>query len=103
MFSAGGSLGEQQAELDTLNAELAALPRPEPDGGQTGVDAALAAEKNDRITALSGALSSRVAWDRVLRQISLVLPEDVWLTGSRARPPRRPIPARPRPSARASS
>ncbi len=81
MFSAGGSLGEQQAELDTLNAELAALPRPEPDGGQTGVDAALAAEKNDRITALSGALSSRVAWDRVLRQISLVLPEDVWLTG----------------------
>ena len=81
MFSAGGSLGEQQSQLDTLNAELAALPRPEPDGGAAGVDAALATEKNNRITALSGALSSRIAWDRVLRQISQVLPEDVWLTG----------------------
>jgi Tfp pilus assembly protein PilN len=81
MFSAGGSIGEQQTELDTLNAELAALPRPEPDGGEAGIDAALAAQKAERITALSGALASRVAWDRVLRQISQVLPEDVWLTG----------------------
>ena len=43
-------------------------------------DAALASEKKLRVTALSAALSTRVAWDRVLRQISQVLPEDVWLT-----------------------
>ena len=30
--------------------------------------------------ALSAALGGRIAWDRVLRQVSLVLPEDVWLT-----------------------
>ena len=80
MFSAGGSIGDQQSQLDALNAELAALPRPEPGENEAGVNAALAAEKNDRIAALSTALSSRVAWDRVLRQISQILPEDVWLT-----------------------
>jgi Tfp pilus assembly protein PilN len=79
MFGAGGSIDEQQGQLDTLNAELAALPRPDPEG-DSGVDAMLAAEKNERITALSSALSSRIAWDRVLRQVSQVLPEDVWLT-----------------------
>ena len=80
MFSASGSIGDQQSQLDALNAELAALPRPELDQNGVGVDATLAAEKNNRVAALSTALSSRVAWDRVLRQVSQILPEDVWLT-----------------------
>ena len=37
--------------------------------------------------ALTEALSGRIAWDRVLRQVSLVLPEDVWLTSLTATAP----------------
>jgi Tfp pilus assembly protein PilN len=78
IISAGGSAAEQQVQLDSLNAELAALPQPEV---QTGAgDEALAAEKAARIAALSTALGGRIAWDRVLGQISQVLPKDVWLT-----------------------
>ena len=53
----------------------------------TSNDDALAAEKSARVGALSAALTSRVAWDRVLRQVSLVLPEDVWLTNLAATAP----------------
>ena len=31
------------------------------------------------MTALQSAISGRVAWDRILREVSLVLPKDVWL------------------------
>lgn len=80
MISAGGATSEQRARIDSLNAELAALPQPSTDG-ETGVtDETLVADKSARITALSTALGGRVAWDRVLRQISQVLPRDVWLT-----------------------
>jgi Tfp pilus assembly protein PilN len=89
---ASGSADEQRTRLDTYSAELAAMPRPEPDDGQNNVDAALAAEKNLRITALSGALSTRIAWDRVLRQISQVLPDDVWLTTLESQQPEAPAP-----------
>ncbi|HEX4929140.1 MAG TPA: PilN domain-containing protein, partial [Gaiellaceae bacterium] len=45
------------------------------------------AAKGARIGALSAALTSRVPWDRVLRQVSLILPEDVWLTNLAASVP----------------
>ena len=77
-ISVGGSVGEKQTELDAMRAEIAAIPTPT--ASDTSNDDALAAEKGARIGALSSALTSRVAWDRVLRQVSLVLPEDVWLT-----------------------
>ena len=78
-LSAGGTVNAKQDELDTLRAQIAAVPPPTP-VEDTSDDEALAAEKGARIGALSAALSGRVAWDRVLRQVSLVLPEDVWLT-----------------------
>jgi Tfp pilus assembly protein PilN len=76
--SAGGAVGEKQAEVDALRAQIAAIPAPTVK--DTSTDDALAAQKGARIGALSAALTTRVAWDRVLRQVSLVLPEDVWLT-----------------------
>ena len=79
-ISAGGAIQQQSAERDSLNAELAALPPAPVDQQESSTNAALVFEKNQRITALSSALSTRVAWDRVLSQISQVLPEDVWLT-----------------------
>ena len=78
MISAGGAASSKQAELDGLRAQIAAIPTvPVID---TSREDALAAEKGARVGALSAALAGRVAWDRVLRQVSLVLPEDVWLT-----------------------
>jgi Tfp pilus assembly protein PilN len=78
MLTAGGAASAKQSELDALRAQIAAIP-PAP-VKDTSADDTLAAEKGARVGALSAALAGRVAWDRVLRQISLVLPEDVWLT-----------------------
>ena len=77
-LGAGGAVNQKQGELDSLRAQIAAVPRPVAQG--TSGEAQLAAEKGARVGALSLALGGRVAWDRVLRQVSLVLPEDVWLT-----------------------
>lgn len=84
-LSAGGSVSSKEAELESLRAQIAAIPvAPAKD---TADDEALALEKGARVGALSAALSGRVAWDRVLRQVSLVLPEDVWLTSLAAAAP----------------
>ena len=85
IMSAGGAADSKQAELDALRAQIAAIPTaPVID---TSREDALAAEKGARVGALSAALAGRVAWDRVLRQVSLVLPEDVWLTNLSAAAP----------------
>lgn len=85
MISAGGAASSKQAELDAIRAQIAAIPTvPVID---TSEEDALAAEKGARVGALSAALAGRVAWDRVLRQVSLVLPEDVWLTNLSASAP----------------
>ena len=85
VISAGGAANSKQEELDALRAQIAAIPTvPAID---TSREDALAAEKGARVGALSAALSGRVAWDRVLRQVSLVLPEDVWLTNLSATAP----------------
>ena len=77
MISAGGAASSKQQELDGVRAQIAAIPIvPVID---TSKEDALAAEENARIGALS-ALGGGSPWDRVLRQVSLVLPEDVWLT-----------------------
>jgi Tfp pilus assembly protein PilN len=77
-MSSGGARDAKRAELDSLRAQIAALPVKSAEEDASD-DTALSAEKGARVGALSAALSSRVAWDRVLRQVSLVLPEDVWL------------------------
>lgn len=74
---------DHQAELDQLNAELAALASDDLEAGEA---TAIQQEQQARTAALSIALTPRIAWDRVLRDISLVLPEDVWLQGIIAGP-----------------
>jgi Tfp pilus assembly protein PilN len=78
------TVGDKQAEVDGLRAELAAIPPPPQPTGQQNT---LEAEKSQRVTVLGQALGSRVAWDRVLREISLVLPEDIWLESLNANAP----------------
>ena len=99
VISAGGAASSKQAELDGLRAQIAAIPVvPVVD---TSEEDALAAEKGARVGALSAALAGRVAWDRVLRQVSLVLPEDVWLTNlSAAAPDAAQAAPRPAPASR---
>jgi len=75
-MSASGAVHDRQQELDSARAELAVVPPPVQ---QSSAQAALAAEQKARVSALSTVMSTRVAWDRVLREVTLVLPEDVWL------------------------
>jgi len=75
-MSASGTVHDRQQELDSARAELAVVPPPVQ---QSSAQAALAAEQKARVGALSTVMSTRVAWDRVLREVTLVLPQDVWL------------------------
>jgi Tfp pilus assembly protein PilN len=76
-LTSSSAVSDSQAELDAARAELAAIPPPKP--AEPTDNSGLETEKSERVTLLGKALGSRVAWDRVLRQLSLVLPEDVWL------------------------
>jgi Tfp pilus assembly protein PilN len=71
-------VAHKQTELDAASAELALIPAPTPIDSASST---LAGEQTQRITALQSALNGRITWDRVLREISLVLPSDVWLSG----------------------
>jgi Tfp pilus assembly protein PilN len=85
MVMASGSISSKESELADLQVELQVIPKPaqaQPDNSE-----ALAGEESARVTALSAALTERVAWDRVLRQFALVLPDDVWLTSLNATAP----------------
>jgi Tfp pilus assembly protein PilN len=78
------SASDKQAEVDALRAELAAIPpAPEAPVDSSGLET----QKSERVTLLGKALSARIAWDRVLREISLVLPEDIWLESLTANAP----------------
>ena len=90
MFMMGsGKIAAEQRKLDDLNRSYQALPPPP--AGPSAAQQQLAGEQSARVTALSTALTSRVAWDRVFREFSLVLPEDVWLTSLVAKSPISPV------------
>ena len=74
----GREVNTQRANLESAQAQLAATPR-KPSVISTK-RAAMAGERNRRAVALASALSQRVSWDRVLRRLALVLPDDIWLT-----------------------
>ena len=76
------SLNDKRRERDSLQSQLRTLQaqaeEPSPTSGPE-----LAEEQVARTTALSG----RVAWDRLLRDVSLVLPSEVFLTALTASSP----------------
>jgi len=82
-------VAHKRTELNAARAELALVPAPV---AADSASSTLAVERTQRIAALQGALNGRVSWDRVLREISLVLPDDVWLTGLTLQAP---VPAAP--------
>jgi Tfp pilus assembly protein PilN len=101
-LSASGKVKSKETELATLKDELAAIPIP--DASKVQTQNALATDKESRVAALGTALSRRVAWDRIFRELSLVLPEDVWLATLSAKAPvSSSVPAAPAPPAPGAS
>jgi Tfp pilus assembly protein PilN len=97
---ASSNVNSHRATLHALQDELASIPVPVQQPRQ---NPALAAERSLRISVVGATLESRIVWDRVLREISAVLPGDVWLTTLSAKTPEAPTtvtaaPAAPAPT-----
>ena len=78
-LSAKSTAQAKQFEIEGSKAELALLPSVSEIESKDAPKRKLRGEHDARVTALSSALTRRTAWDRILREISLVLPDDVWL------------------------
>jgi len=75
-------LAAARSELGRLSAELKPVKPVSPTKSSKPARPVIAvpavtAEEQPRLDALASALSSRIAWDRVLREFSLVVPSDV--------------------------
>jgi len=84
---AGGDLVEAarvssaQKSLNTARLALAATPLPPKTPAVVPTPAAVLSELQPRLSAVSETLATRIAWDRILREFSLVLPSDVQVNG----------------------
>lgn len=76
-MSASSRADGLRADLQLTEAAIARLPVrvPQP------VAPDVSGERGNRIAALQSALSTRVPVDRLLTELSYVVPDDVWLTG----------------------
>ena len=77
---AHGNVSHRHSKLSSLQTTLAALPQPT--GPQ--IDASLHGNEAARASAVAQVLGGRSSWDGMLRDLSRVLPENVWLTGLKA-------------------
>jgi Tfp pilus assembly protein PilN len=66
-----------RSDVEAIESAIDALPDPPDEAVSEGM---LVQERTNRTSALASALSNRVPFDNLLRQISFVLPNDVWLT-----------------------
>lgn len=82
--SASSTADTHRAELQAVEASIAGLPKGPDAAVSVG---AIGQERSNRVAALSAALTRRTAFDRVLRDISLVFPADAWLTNIDAAAP----------------
>lgn len=77
MFLAASSgVANKRAALTRLQSEAAAIPAPPT---PPAVVTQLPQQRQTRVTALATVLGQRVVWDRLLREVSQVVPSDVWL------------------------
>ena len=83
-FSASGTANERRAELASIEDAIAHVPSAT---NPAVSQAVLSQERTDRVSALAAALSTRIPFDRLFREVSFVLPEDAWLTGITASAP----------------
>jgi Tfp pilus assembly protein PilN len=84
---AGGNLLEStrassaQKALNNAQLALGNTPLPPKNPAFVAPPAAVVAQLQPRLSAVSAALSTRIAWDRILREFSLVLPSDIQVDG----------------------
>jgi len=78
-LSSSAAVTKKAGELDDLRGDLASLQVPEKQPQTPTETANIDSERASRTAALSTALADRLAWDRVLRELALVLPADVRL------------------------
>ena len=77
---ANRSVDRQRQDLATAKAVLSATPAHHVSTQVQAFRSSLLSQREQRSLALAAALGKRVAWDRILRRMALVLPNDVWLT-----------------------
>ena len=83
-LSTAATIDGKRDELAATEAAIAAVPTQ---GRSAPTSAVIVQERTDRTVALAAALTSRVPFDRLLRDLSYVLPQDAWLTGMTAAAP----------------
>jgi Tfp pilus assembly protein PilN len=76
-MSAHSTVSSRESQLAALQAQIAAVPKKAVH--KSTINPTLETERASRQTALDAALATRLPWDGVLRELSLVLPDDVWL------------------------
>ncbi len=77
---ASRSVDRQRQALASARAELAVTPMKKLSAQTQSFRSAVLTQREQRSLALASAIGDRVAWDRILRRMALVLPDDVWLT-----------------------
>jgi Tfp pilus assembly protein PilN len=93
LFLSGSSkVAHARLALQQAQAAYAQVPSPPP---PSPVDAQLPQQRQTRVTALATVLGQRIAWDRLMREVSQVVPSDVWLLTLNAQSPTSSAPASP--------
>lgn len=83
-LSASADVAAKQRALQAMQAQYDAVPSPP---APSPVVSQLPQQRQTRVTALATALGQRIAWDRLLREVSQVVPSDVWLVTLDAQSP----------------
>ncbi len=73
-------LGSAQTALNQARRQLATAPLPPSTPTVAPPPAAVEAQMQPRLQAVSETLQDRIAWDRILREFSLVLPSDIQIS-----------------------
>jgi Tfp pilus assembly protein PilN len=88
-FGAHGTVSSRQADLNAVQEQIAALPKPV---GPT-IDPALAGADAQRAVGVANVLGGRIAWEQMFRDVARVLPDNVWLDAMTATAPAGVTPA----------
>jgi Tfp pilus assembly protein PilN len=76
---ANRSVEQQQQALTDAKAMLAATPAQKMSAKTQAFRSTVLTQREQRSLALAAAIGKRVSWDRILRRVALVTPDDVWL------------------------
>jgi Tfp pilus assembly protein PilN len=77
---ANRSVDRQRQALSDAKAMLATTPAHKLSAKTQSFRSTVLSHREERSLALAAALGKRVAWDRILSHMALVMPDDVWLT-----------------------